>query len=217
MWELKGSGEARFRVSDWQLQVRCWPEAIDLIATRGSSRPSAGGLSFVGGRLPVLEESFIRGDELHLSLPQAEGQQAALVVVVLVIQADPECLVIESTLSIETMLLDAHPSIELAMAGEGPLMVDVLDSAKVFSRDCSADNASSQRPRLQVLVDQRDHCSLDPTCNPMQSLRFFGEFMEKGVIRKTQPWWVWSGSDANAASVRQLVLELARRPLPLAN
>lgn len=217
MWDFNEHGKACFRVNDWLLQVGWRPEGVDLIAICQASRPSAGTVSLVDRPLPALAESFIRGDELHLLMPQDTAGQAGLALALLIIQADRDSLVVESTLSIETLLLDAHPIIDLAMPGDGPLADEARDTATVFSRDNRSAGVGLQRPRLQVLVDQRDQPSLDPSCKSAGSLRFFGDFMEKGVIRKAQPWWVWTNADANADCLTPLVRELARRPLPLAN
>ncbi|MGV3486697.1 MAG: hypothetical protein ACO1RT_19925 [Planctomycetaceae bacterium] len=207
---------ASFVVSGWHLDVTCQRDSVRFAVTHDASSESMGTISLLNDPLPALAEVFIRGDELHLSMPQTDATQSGLALALLVVQADRDCLVVESTLSIETLLLDAYPTVELGLSGDGPITCRTEGSANVFTRELNQSDAND-RPKLNVLVDQRDHDSLCHRDDPDQSLRFFGEFMEKGVIRKTQPWWVWTSAAADAAQVKRLVAQLAQRPLPLTN
>ena len=246
MWNLDKHGCADFSSRGWRLRTLCLPEGIQLAVTHDMSAPSVGSISLLRHPMPVLAESFIRGDELHLSMPPTATTQAGLALALLVVQATQDCFVVESTLSIETLLLDAYPTVVLGLAGEGALVDYVEGSARVFTREPGVvtqeggavrqepgvvaqeggavrqENDSNplgppNRPPLSVLVDRRDQPSLDVSSGTDPSLRFFADFMEKGVIRKTQPWWVWTSATADPTRVRELVKELAKRPLPLTN
>jgi hypothetical protein len=216
MWEQELDDIACFRVSGWRLQVHCQPDGVRLISTEDSSEQSVGLISLVGGHLPPITESYVRGDELHLLMPQNDGTNAGLELVLLVVFADRDCLVVESTLAVQTLLLDAHPTIELGIPGDGVISSYSRESATVFAREEVVGSKRFDRPSVRVLVDRRDQLSIDKGCDSAASLRLFGEFMEKGVIRKAQPWWVWSSVGLDDTRLRSLVVELAKRPLPLA-
>ena len=215
MWERDEQGVACFRVSGWRLQVDYQPEGMKLIASQDSSQESVGLISLANGKLPVITESFIRGDDLHLAMPQNDNTDAGLDLVLMIVLVDRDCLVVETTLAVQTLLLDAHPTIELGIPGTGSLSSCSLDSAMVFSRQEPVGVTRFDQPSVRVLVDKRDQLSIDPRSDSNLSLRLFGEFMEKGVIRKTQPWWVWSSVGLDDTRLRNLVVELAKRPLPL--
>jgi len=215
MWEQENNANASFRVSGWKLDVQCVSEGLRLVTAHDTSGDITGLISLVNSSLPTLTESFIRGDELHLIMPQAEETDAAIEICLLVIQADRECLIVESTLSLQTLWLDAYPAVQLDIPGDGPLACSTKGSAKVFSRD--KDSHSPQNSlEVSVLVDERDQLSIDATNANYQGARFFGEFMEKGVIRKVQPWWVWSCGNLSDPQVDKIVSSLGKRPLPLA-
>src|SRR5688500_14843050 len=122
MWDLGMHGVATFAASGWRLRLTCQPDAVRFVVTHGSSSESVGTLSLLNDRLPALAESYIRGDELRLSMPPTDTTQAGLSVALLIIQADEDCFVAESTLSIETLLWDAYPTVELGLPGDGPLV-----------------------------------------------------------------------------------------------
>ncbi len=214
MWDLDEHGGASFRVSGWHLQVDYRPDGLRLSASNDGSQDCLAMISLSGGVLPGLGEQFIRGDELHLSMPQAEDGQAGLDLVLLVIKADRDCLVIESTLSIQTLLLDAHPQVELTIATDGPYVQAVQESAAVFTRSPSA-KVQTEMPSVSILVDRRDELSINNENWANGKLTFFGDFMEKGVIRKSQPWWVWATTTPDPARLKALAEELSERPLPL--
>lgn len=215
MWEQENKANASFRVSGWKLEVQCGADDLRLVTAHDASADITGLISLVDSSLPSLAESFIRGDELHLIMPQAEGTAAALEICLLVIQADRECLIVESTLSLQTLWLGAYPAVKLDIPGNGPLVSSTKDSAKVFSRD-----KETHRPKdsleVSVFVDERDQLSIDATNANSEGVHFFGEFMEKGVIRKVQPWWVWTCGSLRDTQIDKIVSSLGNRPLPLA-
>jgi hypothetical protein len=217
MWDQDERGGASFRVSGWRLHVTCQTTGIRLAMAQDTSHESTGLISLVGGDLPPVTDAFVRGDELHLALPQDDAGNAGLELVLLVVQANRDFLVVESTLAIQTLRLDAHPMVELALPGEDPISRHSQDSAWVFSRQNKPSDLRLDGPTVKILVDERDQPSTNESGTAAGTIRFFGEFMEKGVIRKVQPWWVWSSAGSDAMRMRGLAAELTKRPLPLAN
>lgn len=169
--------------------------------------------------LPVLAEQFIRGDELHLHYPQRDGS-FGLRLVLQPIQMTANNLVLEATLSIETSLLDSRP------------MVDVVASA-IKVRSLSAGNDGVRRgqggaPPISVCERRDDSVAvlLGPHDSPFTTdrcsdqalrLRLFGDFLEKGVIRKARPWLVIRRDDSSISDseLQGWWAELNESPLPL--
>lgn len=213
MWEHENDSDACFRVSGWKLQVQCRPEGLSLVTANHQSEERTGAISLVNRDLPTLTESFIRGDELHLSMPQCEGNEAGIDVELLVIQADRDRLIVESTLSLQTLWLDAFPAIRLELAGNDPLTCSSKGTSRVYWGNKPMGGPDSLH--LSVLVDERDQLSINDTNENSGCLQFFGDFMEKGVIRKVQPWWVWTCVPLNDPQIYEIANTLAKRPLPL--
>ena len=221
MWDQDERDGTSFRVSGWRLHVEWAATGVRLVMKHDASREATGTISLVGGKLPPIADAFVRGDELHLAMPQNDGVNAGLDLVLLVVEANRDFLVVESTLAIQTLWLDAHPMIEVQLPGKGLLATYKQDSAAVYSRPNVPDGPGESGemrfdvPTVSVLVDDRDRQSIDESGKAAGTVRFFGEFMEKGVIRKVQPWWVWSSTGPDSARIRSLASELAKRPLPL--
>ena len=219
MWEQTAINAARFRVSGWELNVDCRTEGLQMMTRHDGCCDSASSISVVGESLPDVAESYVRGDELHLVLPQTNEGQSGLEIVLMVVQANRDLLIVESTLSLQTLLLDAYPAIDLNVGGDGAVTTDRVASSLVFARShrsSPGNEPRTRRPETRVLVDERDQLSIDSSSKNETGLRFFGEFMEKGVIRKVQPWWIWSGMTLSANQLQNAVESLADRPLPLA-
>jgi hypothetical protein len=233
MWVSPEPGMAQFRANGWKLAVTAE------ISTVGGSRISAvrimvcrdglvgasAQICLPGIELPPVSDSFIRGDAFHLSFAELPDHPIGLDLVLLGVEADEEQLVFESVMSINTLLLDSWPQLELRIGtghpgqprwGEVPLIVlDETDSVRWWYA----------QPRLAGLganvathlaCEARDLGSLDPSlpADPCR-LRFFGDFLEKGVIRRISPWWVWSNGMIPRSTGDRLAAQLQSRPLPL--
>lgn len=215
MWDQDEHGGTSFRVSGWRLHIECQAAGIRLAMTHDSSPEVAGTISLVGCDLPPVTESFVRGDELHLRMPQTDGASAGLELALLIVQANQDFLVMESTLAIHTQWLDSHPLVELLLPGDDANATFIQNSTRVLSRLQEPAKMQNGEPTVSLLIDERDWHSMDESGMKLGSIRFFGEFMEKGVILKAQPWWVWSSTGPDPIRIRGLAAELANRPLPL--
>lgn len=234
MWTQYSIGEARWQAAGWTLQIANDAQGIRLRVSNAESCDSEGVISLDGDRMPQANEMFVRGDELHLYLPQkvAETQSsegsgrasgdcvAGLEVVFTPIVSEGGLLVVESTVSLQTQWLDVHPRLLIELPNQGKLNSVSNQSAIVFSSlpEVGVPTGASTADALSamVLVDERDRLSLAPFGKSEGGIRFFDEFMEKGVIRKIQPWWVWTLAPLNERRIAALCDELAQRPLPLA-
>tara|TARA_R110002049_G_scaffold305056_3_gene501089 strand:- start:43209 stop:43919 length:711 start_codon:yes stop_codon:yes gene_type:complete len=218
-WVSDHGGDNR---STWCVDARGGSRGISLLrgsidGADSSARDSYFSFQPVGrDSLPVLAEQFIRGDELHLWYPQREGS-FALRLMLQPILANEDFFVLEAVLSIETDLLDSHP------------MIDVVVPAIDVKRFASDGATASEGVSPISVCRQQDDCVatlLGPHDRPFTrdqsgvghlQLRLFGDFLEKGVIRKARPWLVVQRgqTEMDASGLSQRWNELSESPLPL--
>ena len=228
MWQKQSASHYRFHADAWCLDVQAGSRGITAQMAVADGSPESLAIELDGGVLPALKDSFLRGSDLHLHLPQddlpaqagsfaaastqlgatqADMTQAGLEAVLSVLRSDEDVLVLEATLGLQTQWLDVHPAVRVTLPGVGnAVMIERGSSLVVQSQDPAAS--------LVVLIDERDRWSVAPTAT--DGVRFFGDFMEKGVIRKVQPWFVWSRRSVDEAFLETLLDSLGSRPLPLA-
>lgn len=232
MWQKQSASHYRIHADAWCLDVQagCWGITAQMVVADGL--PESLAIELDGGVLPPLKDSFLRGSDLHLHLPQddlpaqagsfvaASAQagatqagmtQAGLEAVLSVLRSDADVLVLEATLGLQTQWLDVHPAVRVTLPYGGNAVMIERGSSLVVQRH---DSAASQAASLVVLIDERDRWSVAPSATA--GVRFFGDFMEKGVIRKVQPWLVWSRRSVDEAFLEALLDSLGSRPLPLA-
>ncbi len=213
----------RIGIAGWQVEDRLW---------RVDARGGDEGVQFFVGEqrfglfasgdqpLPLLDEQFVRGDELHCAFPQVDGRDAfgfRLVIRPLKaggIETTAARGLFELLVSVQTSLLDSHPTIDLVMP-------------------CAAERREQSMQSIPAAVHFASHPQLEsavllgPHDAPFTSvvsgsgelrLRLFGEFLEKGVIRRARPWVVVdrSGACIDEVWASDCWHELAASPLPLA-
>ncbi len=230
MWEISGNGNAEFRANGWKLVITSGEpntDGIRLLSCREDLVGSSARIAIPGYELPPCSECYIRGDGLHLSFPVSQSNPIGLELVMMAIEADQQMFVVESVIGINTSLLDSHPDLKLEVGAGHP-------GFPIWGRvgwECSADDGdwvwmrAAPRPHgegpavsTSLLCDRRDLCSLAPaSCDQDMSVRFFGDFLEKGVIRKVQPWWVWSNGPLANRKATAIARYLSARPLALSN
>ena len=173
-------------------------------------------------KLPPISESYIRGDQLHAIYPQQDNSYS-LHLVLKPIEKSATRLVLEATVSIETLLLDSHPTLDIVAIGDGFNCVTPSNSSVPASGDAMAGCAgitSVARGKFfggVVLGDKDFPATLDLSDDEEIRLRLFGEFLEKGVIRKARPWIVIdrSGASPSDSEMTDLWQRLNDSPLPL--
>ncbi|WP_442505969.1 hypothetical protein SH528x_004788 [Novipirellula sp. SH528] len=216
MWKTDELGLATWSDANatWQLNAIGGTQGIQL--GLAGTEPSRVQFCSVGEDLfPGATEQFIRGDELHVLLPQQEGSYS-IEAVFKPIASSEKRLVIEVILSLETRLLDTHPTVDLVAKGSSETAA-ASDSASSIGCD-PISQATSDMTSVAVLLGPHDapftakHSSGDEL-----RLRLFGEFLEKGVIRKARPWIVLSTSDSAITSgeLQDAYAKLCASPLPL--
>lgn len=170
--------------------------------------------------LPTVGESFVRGDQWHLTYPQGKGLYELRLVMRPVESADNR-LVLETTIAIQTDLLDTHPKIDLLAACQErishplPTASDAPDKKPGAAPIHLALNAHGS---VAVLLGPHDApFTSDISGSEALKLRLFGEFLEKGVIRRARPWLVIDQSGQVTSEDRLVALwrQLCGSPVPL--
>lgn len=224
MWQTDSSKPGIAVWSDkhgsWSLDANGGQDGIgavagDLIAGNRGSDPFWFRITAVDDEvLPELDELFVRGDQLHLSYPQRDGL-FALRLALQPIRSTPENLVLEVTVAIQTTLLDTHPKLDVVAAGG-----DIRDlSVETIAGAGGAPPVSVCEGAATVAVILGPHDAPFTTNHSTENeirLRLFGDFLEKGVIRKARPWIVVDrGREIGDSQLRRIWGELAQSPLPL--
>ncbi len=213
MWESDQLGIAVLQTENatWALDARGGAHGIRVVDSSSSFAP----LAFTPvdqPELPAVAEQFVRGDALHLTYPQGEGLYELRIVFRPIRWKGG--FVLESTIAIQTDRLDSHPTLDVVVDGDS-LATDRVNS-----------NASGASPISVVGSNDRSTCVLlgphdrpfttDHSTKNQLRLRLFGDFLEKGVIRKARPWIVFSAEASPSESeLRELWRRLCDSPLPL--
>lgn len=166
--------------------------------------------------LPLAGEQYVCGDAWKVDFPQSIGK-FSLRLSVRVVQATPTRIIWEPTFSLQTSLLDSAPSLALTARGEPdervrPWVDELSESV------CVAACRTPEGGQMIVLLGPNDAPSTKNRCSRTRlDLRIFGEFLEKGVIRKARPWIVMdrSGSGVSETDLADYCTQLCHTPLPL--
>ncbi|TWT80084.1 hypothetical protein CA13_14970 [Planctomycetes bacterium CA13] len=200
----------------WWFDARGGERGIS-IGRDSDSNPLLQFLSVGDDTMPVVEDQFVRGDQWHVSLPQKDHQSYSLHIIFRPIRSSADQLRLEATVSLETLLLDTHPMIDLvspASKTEG-FSPDFAKSDKGCNPICVA---NSERGKTAILLGPHDFpFTTDQSDADGLRLRLFGEFLEKGVIRKARPWIQLDalGNPQDRDSLIETYRELSDSPLPL--
>lgn len=234
MWEIPAPGKAEFRANGWRLTVLASSsspspepgiEQLALQVARDGDGTAVARLRLPGIALAGDGEQFVCGDELHLHFPESDRHPIGVQMVLMPIEIDQRILVVESVISVNTSLWDSHPAVEVEFAGgastgPGSQPAQLHHGRNADGRVCwwLSDHPSSA-VATGLLCDARDFNSIDPSATVEQStvVRFLGGFLEKGVIRRIQPWWIWSQGPITETARRRVANQLAARPLPLSS
>jgi len=226
MWKILETGTAQWETADglWNVDAKGGESGITLQA-RDRGVPLAG-LHPVGrDALPEATESFVRGDTWHVHYSQAQGSYS-LDLVFRPIESSAKRLVLELTLSIHTSLLDSHPTIDLVAEGDGFRVWTPRSEFEWYRATQPSDSGGAscltavigETAAVSVLLGRRDYpFTLDLSDDRAIQLRLFGDFLEKGVIRKARPWICMQRDvkDVDESAMIDLWHRLQESPLPL--
>ncbi|MEM6689321.1 MAG: hypothetical protein AAF664_07850 [Planctomycetota bacterium] len=176
--------------------------------------------------LPLADEQYVRDGRWYLNYPQTSLAHA------LRLQVKPQTcsfgslLVVEICLVLQTDLLDTHPTVDLSITN---VLIDRLTPkdwnlaspiAPPHRTDALEDGCSpvlvakQNQSQTAILLDSHDApFTTDLSDGGDLRIRLFGEFLEKGVIRKARPWIVFGNASQDELSL--LHSQLQATPLPL--
>ncbi|MEM9365240.1 MAG: hypothetical protein AAGD07_04530 [Planctomycetota bacterium] len=161
--------------------------------------------------LPTPEDDFQRDSEWHFSCPQSHEANGSgtfgVNLVVSHLSSEANAVVIELILSVQTSLLDSEPTLDFQLRSDVPVTAranNAIHTAVIGSQ------------RWSILLGPHDapFTSNHSTSHDLR-LRLFGEFMEKGVIRKARPWLVVQSTGDTATDLDEILQRLTESPLPL--
>lgn len=209
MWTTDGLGVAVWtdHGSTWRIDARG--------GTQGIHVDSYFSLAPVDqDQLPVADEQYIRGDGWFVNYPQGDGA-FALRLALKPIETTSDRLVLEVTISLQTDLLDTHPKIDVQSKCQSVETLPARDQGTDARAPIHL--ASSENHHVGVLLGPHDApFTSDHSTNSLLCLRLFGEFLEKGVIRKARPWIVIDRSGKpSPEQLRAWRQQLSQSPLPL--
>lgn len=152
--------------------------------------------------LPRADEHYICRDEYHVNYPQRDADYGLRLAFDVVPDVIPGAVVMEIRLSVQTDLMDSHPTLDLAV--DHPRAARPPRPADAISRFGVCDDAA-----IVLGPHDRPH-----TQNLGGRLRLFGDFLERGVIRRARPWIVW-GREIHDPELRRTYRSLRDSPVPL--
>ncbi len=222
MWNTDQLGRATWidRGCGWLMDARGGKHGIGLWLPQSDQR--AVSLSPVDqASLPEAAEQFVRGDAWYVNYPQGDGR-FAMRLAFRPIETTEDRLLVEVLISIQTDLLDSHPKIDIDIDCQS------IDSIATADQNFADQGAAAGVAPIYLANGSGYSCSvlLGPHDRPFTTshstvsslrLRLFGEFLEKGVIRRGRPWIVIdrSGKPIPEDWLLQRWQQLAASPLPL--
>ena len=210
-------GIAAWQTDDsvWRIESRISDDSVRLWA----GQESLALISSDASELPMLQEQFVRGDELHLSFPQS-GDNCDFGFRLVIRPVESESLVtdadrgvFELIVSVETTRLDSHPTLDLLIPSRNGLAcreADGIGNAIHLANGATANWAVLLGPHdapFTTAIDQPEGVRL----------RLFGEFLEKGVIRRARPRVIIDRArrEIDPDLIDKAWNALAQSPLPL--
>jgi hypothetical protein len=170
--------------------------------------------------LPAACEQYVRGDQWHLNYPQGESSYA-LRLSLEPLESKQGRMVIETCVSIQTDLLDLYPKLDIETDCND---IDSIVPGMPGDHDIVAGSgtapisiAKSESGRCSILLGPHDHpFTTNHSTDTKLRLRLFGDFLEKGVIRRARLWIVVENDAAyETSALEETWQRLSQSPLPL--
>ena len=213
------------------LQIGAWQWLFDLAQPRSGVQvgPRAGGpaaqlLQVVPSPQHAcqIEDSFARGSDLMVRYGQSESDSFAFQLDFRAVPRDAlgpfECG-LDLWLSVQTQLLDSHPTLEVRseVAGARWSATD-SDGRPAASDALAALSCRASSVAVAIFIHPSDRCQaelLSATEATSSRVRLFGNFMEKGVIRRGRVRCLLGHADIDQRALSAAYASFAASPLPL--
>lgn len=155
-----------------------------------------------------IDDQFARGSDLMVRYNQSEQDQFAFQ---LDFRAVPESALVTAAcgfdlwLSVQTQLLDAHPTLDIDHPG----------AASGWTGSTAIQSCASSLGFAAILIHPSDLVQTELLAPAAGQLRLFGNFMEKGVIRRGRLRCLVSPTPLTDAALQSAYECFAESPLPL--
>ncbi|TWU36698.1 hypothetical protein Q31b_49800 [Novipirellula aureliae] len=222
MWNVneQGHGSWTENTNTWWFDARGGTRGVSIGFGR-SEEPLVQLTAADQDAMPKLAEQFVRGDQWHLSFPETDDDTYSLKVVLRPIPINGEGLLIEFIVSLQTRLLDTHPTVDLVAVGNknesiSPSEVGCAVAAESGSNPITITHDLNRS--VAIVMGTRDYpFTTDRSNADGIRLRLFGEFLEKGVIRKARFWTrlMPTSSSIDREELVGIFQELENAALPL--
>jgi hypothetical protein len=221
MWTTEELGLAVWKHagSAWYVDARGGKLGISIADSfSGASRYMA--LSPVDeDRLPSAAEQYVRGDEWHVNFPQGDHSYA-LRLVFQPIETRADQLVMEVAISLQTDLLELHPKLDIEVDCHN---IDSFVPQSPYEQVTGSGSApislaKDRKYSTSVLLGPQDSpFTTNHSSDMLLRLRLFGDFLEKGVIRRVRPWFVITRGQTppTEQTLEAFWKQLCDSPLPL--
>ena len=230
MWKTTQLGSATWEDSYGELAMDA-PGGSEGISVGSTKEPLSLQLGAVDDQpLPTAGEHFVQsngpdssngsGDRWHINYPQGDAR-FALRLALQVIQSNADRLVLEICVSVQTDLWDSHPKLDLRVDCQ---RIESMVPQDEFGKDdvqgpgsASISTALSKDHSMAILLGTHDQpFTTNHSTDRTLRLRLFGEFLERGVIRRARPWLVIDrAARSRDSDLEGLWNDLCRSPLPL--
>lgn len=173
------------------------------------------------------EEVYIRQGDLIARFDQAEQDEFAFQIDYRIIESRHSAAAgIELWLSVQTDNLDSEPILVVHCETPEGEPWETLDHASLMGDKVAGEPNSgpaaivgrtSSHTGIWLIepTDQHQAAVLSSPFEPQQRLELFGQFMEKGVIRRARMRFFVLEGNTSAETLQQLYIEFAQSPLPL--
>lgn len=182
----------------------------------------------------AIEEQYLRGDDLIVRYKQTEKDRFSYQLDWRSIPLEPESYFefgIELWISIQTSLLDCHPTLELTSEVAGSTWEVFQDSDLMMITKKGGQPLKSSQPTspaaimaktdlgtVVLLVYRSDQSQVEyqeVKRKSVRSIRLFGQFMEKGVIRRARVRVLATAGDVDKQQLCDAYGRFQDSPLPL--
>lgn len=221
IWTISSTGRAEAEIDGFAVAV----DSADPTTGAHLRRPGAGSTPVLAIRdaastpLPQRSEFYAREDQFTVNYPQTDASLFGFQLR-WTLQRVENLHLLALTIAVQTTLLDCHPTLDVALGGP----VGAVASAPASGEETSARSSGEVAPISVIEIEATPPLLLvqrrqDAPFNTLHDessrdafLRVFAEFVEKGVIRKTQLWLVLDDHPPAHSDIADLITRL---PLPL--
>ncbi len=236
IWKIEQS-QSEFRFQGWagSFDLSQPEQGLHVTAPGGSKLENMLGVTFPNPRQPFLQDCYTRLGDLVVAYPQRDSRKFNVQLDYRLLDATPESLLVELWVSVQTYLLDSHPSVSVRCALDATTVTNYLadEMDELTVEKTASDTTQPVAFRHRAVIgghtsdkslyvawfnhprDQFDTTWSKQSDEQNEEAQLFGHFMEKGVIRRGRMrCWIHQ-KPINMSSLKEQYRSFAGSPLPL--